>query len=298
MIRLAMVGGLNNYHTWFFGGILNGFAPELWEERPKLKTWSRIPGVSITGCWGENVEEAKTFAEICGVKTVYQNLEDCVGNVDGVIIPDDLTMEHARYAKPFIADKVPLLIDKPLEHRPEEVSELVAAMRRNGNIMTGSALPFHPAIRELKETMSGDNTPLAIQASGPNEPGMPFTFYGMHTLSLVYALMGCGVIEAQNIRDEERQMVLLRYRDGRSAQLLVVNEWVPFSISALSESGRESVVLNDQDFYHYMLSAFVNMVRTGENPISADETDELFKTVFATEESATTGRLVKTGVDQ
>lgn len=292
MLRFAIVGGLDNYHAWVFGALLNGFDPDKWEGKPDVQALGRVAGAEVAGCWSPDPQEAVAFQEACLVPTVYSDLEACLGQVDGVLVPDDGTLEHARFAEPFLAKGVPVLVDKPLEHRPDRIRALLAQLEQNGNAFTGSALPFHPRLIAMKEELA--QQPYAIQASGPDMEGKPLLFYALHTLSVVYAVMGCGVEEVHAHSRGKHTEILLRYANDASAQILVSKVWVPFSLSVLTEKGRSSLVISDQDYYLPMLQAFVDMAGGAGNPVDAGETEEIFRTVFAAEESLRAGSAIST----
>ena len=293
MIRLAVVGGLDNYHGWVFGSIFNGFDPDRWAGRVDLGTWFRIPGAEIVGAWSENADEARTYAEVCRVGRIYDRLEDVPGDVDGVIIPDDMSLEHARWARLFVERGVPVFIDKPLEHRRKEFTDLIRLIRESdAPVLTSSALRFDPAVRALKEELSRSDELICAHATGRDREDSPLVFYGLHTLELVYAVMGCGVVSVRDVGNHDDHVILLAYRDGRYAQLFVSTRIAAFSISAVSKSNRISARIEGQDYYYHMMLSFVEMVRTRKRPVPIEETEELFRVLFALEESLGTGSAV------
>jgi len=114
MLKIGMVGGAKAWHARSFSEMLNGYDEDLARQHnfPLYKT--KLEGASVTHIWDPDREAAELIAKICGIENVVDEMEEMIGEIDGVIIADDTTMKHQRRAIPFLKAGLPTFVDKPL----------------------------------------------------------------------------------------------------------------------------------------------------------------------------------------
>jgi len=288
MLKIGMVGGAKSWHAKSFSEMFNGYDEELARQHNFPLYKSRIEGARVTHIWDPEREYAELIAKICGIENVVSDMEEMLGQVDGVIIADDTTMKHQRRAIPFLKAGLPTFVDKPLSPSIEEAEELISlAKENNAPFMSCSALRYAKEVEEFlskKEEIGEIRTGNSI-CSGD------LIFYGIHALEQLYVCIGPGIRSVQNVGEEGRDIVVITKEDGRKFILTVFKEIsYLFQMNLYGTKGWREVRVEDSDyFYSNMLRAFVRMVETRKPPFPPEETLEIIKTLVLARRSAQQG---------
>lgn len=288
MIKIGMVGGAKAWHARSFSEMFNGYDEEKARKHgyPLYKT--RIEGARVTHVWDEDEKEAHLLAEICGIDRVVPRMEDMIGEVDGVIIADDLTMRHQRRAIPFLKAGMPTFVDKPLSPDIEEAVSLVElAKRHNAPFMSCSALRYAKEIEEFQR----EKEALGEILTGNSICSGDLIFYGIHALEQLYVAVGGGIESVQNVGEEGKDIVVITWQDGRRFVLTAFKEIAYlFQMNLYGTKGWREIRVEDSDyFYSNMLKAFLKMVKTKEEPFPPEETLEIIRTLVSARLSAQMG---------
>lgn len=288
MFKIGMVGGAKSWHAKSFSEMFNGYDEDLARQNNFPIYKSRIDGARVTHIWDPDKEAAELIAKICGIEKVLSDMEEMIGQVDGVIIADDTTMKHQRRAIPFLKAGLPTFIDKPLSPSIEEAEELIGLARENkAPFMSCSALRYAKEVEEflakkeeIGELLTGNST-----CSGD------LIFYGIHAMEQLYVCIGPGIKSVQNVGEEGRDIVIITKNDGRKFVLTVYKEIsYLFQMNLYGTKGWREVRVEDSDyFYSNMLKAFVRMIETKEPPFPPEETLEIIKTLVLARFSAKKG---------
>lgn len=299
-VRIGLVGmgrgGASSYHARSFSMILNGQpkggrGPD-WPEHEV-----RVPGARVVAVWDDDPDVARQHAEPFGIEHVCERLEDMIGLVDGVMVLDDLSLEHQKRAFPFLEAGVPTFIDKPLTVDLEEAGRLLATAKAHDTVfMSGSALRYATEITDQRTEIEAAGDPvLSIAAcQGQYLGDVSVVHYGVHPMELAYAVLGPGIESAQNIGDGEGHIVKLRHRT-KGTLLLLVDPGITqaFRLTIMGSRGDATIVGADWDaFYGAMLATWVDAVRRQQSPIPLEETYELIGALIAARESKQRGGAV------
>ena len=160
-----------------------------------IQTEEKYKDVEILGVYSDDREAAGKLREKFGV-TVMEDYRDAVGKADGVIITARHGDNHYKYAKPYIADGVPMFIDKPIAISEEEAIEFMRELKKNGiRVSGGSSLKHVDEVMQLREerekemggrTLSGfAQAPLHIY-----EEYGGFYFYAQHLVEMICEVFG------------------------------------------------------------------------------------------------------------
>ncbi len=272
-----------SFHGTAFSSTYNGFN----ESKAKQWDWTfasgdkRIQGARIVKIWDPHREWAERLAEACYIPEVCETPEDCADDVDGVIIVDDGSGEQSEYAKYPLRQGVPTSCDKPLAmtaHRAQEVANLV---RETGTpFMSASSLRFVPDIIALKNEIHNlGDVHLATTICG-NE----LVYYGIHALSMYYGVFGGGAVSCLNVGETDRNIVRVRFEDGRNLVLMVAErEYMRagYQINVYGTKGWRSLTPNLADLYYYLQERFIQMLRTGEEIVPVEEEVEVIAVLEA-----------------
>jgi predicted dehydrogenase len=285
MLKIGMVGGAKAWHARSFSEMLNGYDEDLARQHnfPLYKT--KLEGARVTHIWDPDREAAELIAKICGIDKVVDEMEEMIGEIDGVIIADDTTMKHQRRAIPFLKAGLPTFVDKPLSPSIEEAEEIInLAKEYNAPFMSCSALRYAKEVEEFlakKEEIGEILTGNSI-CSGD------LIFYGIHAMEQLYVCIGPGIRSVQNVGEEGRDIVIITKEDGRKFVLTVYKEIsYLFQMNLYGTKGWREIRVEDSDyFYSNMLKAFLRMVETKEPPFPPEETLEIIKTLVLARQSA------------
>jgi predicted dehydrogenase len=272
-----------SHHGTAFATACNGFDPR---KRPRLTgtfvaAAKRIENVQVVRIWDPVRAAAESLADVCGIPTVCDRPEDCHEGVDAVLIIDDGSGEQWKYAAAPLRRGVPTFCDKPLAMTAREAQGVAALVRATGSLfLSASSLRFVPDIVKLaREARDLGDIHLATTTCG-NE----LVYYGIHALSMAYAVFGRGAVSCLNVGQPGRNLVRVRYANGRDLMLIVgEKDWMRagYQITLYGTRGWRSVTPVLTDLYWYLLDRFFDQVRTGREVVPVEEEVEVIAVLEA-----------------
>lgn len=300
-ITLGIMGmSPGNGHPYSWSAICNGYDKKAMASCPfpvipqylaKQKfPAARLKGVTVTHIWTQDRKISKHIAAASLINNVVDDATDMIGKVDAIMLARDDGENHLQMAKPFIEAGVPILIDKPLTDRKDDLRQFVKYYKQGKIIMSCSSARFSRSVLELKQK---NDLGRILTANGVSPKY--WRTYGIHLIEAVYAVMGGGIESVQNIGENRREIVHLRYPDGRHAVLQTFADIAEGNVFFYGEKGCQEVGDPDAFFqFKNMISHFIGWLRTGQPPFDWRETIETVKIVIAGEKSlAEGGRIVR-----
>ena len=291
MIRLSLVGGTMVYHGKYFGRMYNGADPELWAEHGAggaADAGRRIEEARIVKVWDENREDAEALAAMCRIDHVCDDATEAAVDVDGILLADDCTCRHYRFADPLWASGLPMFIDKPLAGTIEEAEGVVAKAVEHGvPLFSASGLQYTREIPEAMAAAGELGQILTAVAASPNE----LVFYGIHGLAMLRSVFGPGIASVQNVGEGPLDIVKYRWRDGRVGLQLGLEGGRPgWRTILFCEKGKLDVDVADADYFYWNLQRhFIEMVKTGEQPLTNDDMLEIIRALCLAKKSKALG---------
>jgi predicted dehydrogenase len=281
--RLGEPRAPGSNHGTAFATACNGFDPK---KRPQLTgtfvaAAKRIENVQVVRLWDPVRGAAEKLADVCGIPVVCDRPEECHQGMDAVLIVDDGSGAQWRYAEAPLRAGVPTFCDKPLAMTAREAKAVATVVRATGTpFLSASSLRFVPDIVQLaREAPSLGDVNLATVTCG-NE----LVYYGIHALSMAYAVFGRGVVSCLNVGQPGRNLVRVRYANGRDLMLIVgEKEWMRagYQISLFGTKGWRSLTPGLNDLYWYLLDRFFEQVRTGREVVPVEEEVEVIAVLEA-----------------
>lgn len=270
-------------HGTAFATACNGFdeARRKQFEGTFVAARKRIEGVQVVRVWDPLKASAERLAAACAIPTVCDRAEECAEGVDAVLIVDDGSGEQWRYAVHPLRKGVPTYCDKPLAMTAKDAKGIAAIARESGTrFMSASSLRFVPDIVKLaQEAPELGDIHLATTICG-NE----LVYYGIHALEMAYAVLGRGAVSCLNVGQPGRNIVRVRYANGRDLLLMVgEREWMRagYQINLYGSKGWKTLTPALADLYWYLLDRFFDLVRTGRESVSIDEEVEVIAVLEA-----------------
>lgn len=284
-------------HGTAFATTFNGFD----EEKAKafkgtfVRAERRIEGAKVVKIWDPDKAATIAIADICGIETVADSPEQCVEGVDAAILIDDGSGAQWKYAEAALRAGVPVFCDKPLAMTAKEAAAIAGIARETGTkFMSASSLRFVPDIVKLREDAAAIGPVRLCSVTGPGD----LIYYGIHALSMAYAVLGPGVVSAHNTGIEGGHVVRLRHQKDLDIVLLVgarERMRAGFSIQLFGEKGNLRVEPDLKNLYSYLLEAFLDLVIKGKESVPIEEEVELIAALEAGQKSLEFGREVTLG---
>jgi predicted dehydrogenase len=270
-VRLGIVGGLNASHSKAFCAILNGLeaGKSFPEGYPGLR--HEAMNARVAAVADPDREASGLLAGTFGLDETFTDPEELIGKVDGVLVCDDRSMEHAAKAEVFLRAGVPTFIDKPLGKDSAPAEKIAGLVRETGTpCFSSSALRFARERDEAAEAMEGLGEVKMVSLTCPGE----LVGYGIHVAEVAVSLLGTEIESVSNQGQGPHNIVHARYRNGTDLLLQISEEYAhSFDLYMKGTGGTfQTRIADAQYFYSAMLGAFVEMVRTGKPPVPLDET--------------------------
>jgi predicted dehydrogenase len=305
MHRLALISAatygrnaartLGSHHGTAFSTTFNG-----WDEE-KSKLWKgtfvrsgrRVEGARVVKVWDPDENAARQLADICGIESVAASAEEACTGVDAVLIIDDGSGAQWKYAEHPLRKGVPTFCDKPLAMTAREAQAIAKLARETKTpFMSCSSLRFVPDIVKLRAELPQLGAVHLASAACGND----LIYYGIHALSMIYAVLGPGAVSAMNVGQPGANLARIRFADHRDVMLIVAEkEWMRagYQINLYGEKGWRSVTPDLKDLYSYLLEAFLDLLETGKERVPIEEEVELIAALEAGERSLKLGREVQ-----
>jgi predicted dehydrogenase len=238
----------------------------------------------------ERIAEHRRSVEHCGV-AVVDTPEAMLGRIDAVLIHSLAGDAHLERARPFLQAAVPTFVDKPFACTYRDAAAIVDLANAHGvALFSSSALPFAEEILDFAKRRPALGELVGLLAYGPDHraDGNPGLFhYGIHTVAILYALMGAGCFEVTSIAGADGQTVTGRWHDGRLATLRGGRSGsTAYGFVAFCERGVWSQSISTRFAYRNLCRAIVDSLRDGNPAVDHATTLEITRFILAAHRSA------------
>lgn len=284
-----------SHHGTAFSTTFNGWDDEKAKQLKGtfVKSGRKLDGARVVKMWDPDKAAARALADVVGIETVTDTPEQCCDGVDAVLIVDDGSGSQWKYADHALRKGVPTFCDKPLAMTAREAAAIAKLARETKTrFMSASSLRFVPDIIKLRNELPqlGD-VHLASVVCG-NE----LVYYGIHALSMAYAVLGKGATSAINVGKPGANIARIRFGDQRDVMLMVADKEAMragYQINLYGTKGWRSVTPDLANLYSYLLEAFLDLVIHGKESVPIEEEVELIASLEAAKRSLALGREVK-----
>lgn len=180
MFKIAILGCENSHANSFLDFII------------KDKLYNDI---EVIGVYSDDFEAANKLNETYGVY-VAKSYDEFKGKADGIVVTARHGDNHYKYAKPYIEEKIPMFIDKPITVSEEDAKAFRKELEENGIRVTGGSMCIYAKeIQEFKKAVE-ENTYgrvlggyLRSPVNMENEYGN-FFFYSQHLTQVMCEIFG------------------------------------------------------------------------------------------------------------
>ncbi|MBI4602807.1 MAG: Gfo/Idh/MocA family oxidoreductase, partial [Planctomycetes bacterium] len=291
VIRVGMIG-LDTSHVIAFTQLLND------EKSPDYVPGARVvagyPGGSPDNATSASriAEYTKQLREQYGVEIV-PDIPTLLSKVDAVLLESVDGRPHLREARPVIAAKKPLYIDKPLAASLEDALEIARLAKEAGvPCFSASSLRFFPGVARLKGSSEvGDILGCDAFSPCPTEEHHPDLYwYGVHGVEILFTLMGTGCESVTRVSSPDFDVVVGRWKDGRIGTFRGTRKGAhTYGATAFGSKGVKASDPVSGNLYKPLVEEIVRFFATGKAPVALDDTLELFAFMTAADASKARG---------
>jgi predicted dehydrogenase len=286
----AGIIGLDTSHVVAFTQMLNN--PRTTGVLSRVRVVAAYPGGSADIPDSRNRVEGftKTLREKFGVEIV-DSIDELLKKVDVVFLESVDGRPHLEQVKPVFRAKKPVFIDKPVAGSLADAVEIYRLAKESGTpCFSSSSLRFSPGIRGVRtDPQFGDV--LGCDAYGPCslEPHHPDLFwYGIHGVEALLTIMGTGCESVTRTTAENAEFVTGKWKDGRIGTFRGIHKGkteygaLVFGTKMVGPSG-------PYKGYEPLVVEICKFFESGEPPVTAEETLEIYAFMEAADESKRQG---------
>jgi hypothetical protein len=218
-----------------------------------------------------------------GVRFVDHISEMC-SSVDGILLESLDGRKHLPEMKEAVKCGKPIFIDKPVAASLNDARQ-IARIADDAHVpwFSASSLRFSDIESLKQEPING----VIVWGPGPTEPHheLDLSWYGIHAVEMLYALMGPGCSEVTRIHSEKADVVIGRWKDGRLGTMRVERPYSTFGAVAFRSKNKVDTIANVKVEYLPLVRQIIEFMQTQKPPVSNAETLEIFAFMDAAQKS-------------
>jgi predicted dehydrogenase len=288
-IRVGIIG-LDTSHCVAFTKILHN--PKAQGDLAGFRVVAAYPGGSpdIPASKDRIDGFTKDLRDKQGVEIV-DSIDELLKKVDVVLIESVDGRPHLQQAIPVIRAGKKVFIDKPIAGSlADAILIFQLAAEHKVPLFSSSGLRFSPGIAGARKNPKVGKV-LGCDAFGPCslEPHHPDLFwYGVHGVEALYTIMGTGCKTVSRAHTKDTDLVTGVWADGRIGTFRGIRGGkADYGATVFGSDG----VAPAGGFggYEPLVAAITHFFRTGEPPVRAEETIEMFAFMEAADESKRQG---------
>ena len=286
-LRIGMIG-LDTSHVPAFAKILND------ENAKPPIAGARVVAAFPAGSpdFPASRDRVAGFTETIrgmGIEIVG-SIDELLPKVDAVLLMSVDGRVHLEQARPVLAAKKPVFIDKPAAAELAHVVAIYELAKRHGTpVFSSSSSRFSPGYPELKEKVGRVMGADVYSRTTPALGHPDLFFYGIHGTELLFTYMGTGCERVAAVKTPAFDHVTGVWSGGRVGTYRGVKEPLKVSVGATVFGTNGTATSNAGYDYKPLVAEIVTFFRTGEPPVSAEETIEIFAFLTAAERSKAEG---------
>ncbi len=146
----------------------------------------------------------------------YPDIPSLCKNVDAILLESLDGRVHLEQVKPVFAAHKPVFIDKPLASTLADAREIDRlAKAADTPWFSASSLRYGDIATQMKFS---DTQGVITWGPGPLEPHhqLDLSWYAIHPIELLYALMGRGCVEVTRTYTEDADVITGKWKDGKT----------------------------------------------------------------------------------
>lgn len=284
VFKLGVIGATTSHVPAFISAINDPNGDELYQ---KFEVVAVYPGGMPDNpeSW-DRVEKYTSECVDAGL-TVYTTVEELVANVDGVLLESVDGRPHLEQAKPAIAAKKPLFVDKPMAGSLADALEMFRLAKENDvPIFTASSLRFVAGYQKMRnerplgEIYGCDAT--SPCSTNPKHPSL--YWYGIHGVESLFTIMGPDCVSVSRISSPTADVAVGVWKGRKIGTFRGVRKGAStYGVKVFAEKGVEEA--GTYEGYEPLVREICRFFETGVAPVSEEETIAIFAFMTAADMS-------------
>lgn len=214
-----------------------------------------LPGIELVGIVDPLPEHRARAADLIGCPTFAEMQSLITAGIDAVTIAAPTHLHH-ELALACIAERIHVLVEKPIASTVAEGRAIVDAARRAGvTLMVGHVERFNPAVATIKQAIKDEDIlSIAITRVGPFPPRMSnvgvVIDLAVHDIDLIRWFTESDIIDVQpqlaSAVAEREDIALLQFRTASGVLAHINTNWLtPFKARNVTVATRGKYVTGD-----------------------------------------------------
>jgi predicted dehydrogenase len=288
-LKLGIIG-LDTSHVTAFTKIFNDPSDPKHVPGGKVVAAFKSSSADIPSSASRVDGYTETLQKDFGVKIVG-SIEELCKLVDCVLIESVDGRPHLEQARPVIAAKKRLFIDKPIGGTLSDTLEIFRLAKEAGvPVFSSSAYRYYDTMVELKKVNMGKIRSAISYGPSPLEEHHPdFFWYGIHPTEALFTVLGTGCESVVRTHTEDTDVVTATWSGGRIGIMHGLRtKPTPHQVTVFGDNGFAQQK-SGGDHYGPLVAQIMEFFKTGVSPVPAEETIEIFAFMEAADESKRRG---------
>lgn len=284
-LRLGIIG-TDTSHVTAFTKILND------SSSPQ-----HVPGARVVAAFKggskdlpDSYKRVDKFAEELRSKWNVEFVPDIpslCARVDGVMIESVDGRQHLEQVKQAVASGKPIWIDKPLASSREDAREIERAAKGRAPWFSTSALRYGKDVDAVKFP---DTTGVIAWGAGPlGGEQLDLTYYAIHVVELLYAILGPGCEEVTRTHTNGSDVIVGKWRGGKTGEVRAIRPDIDYGALVFRDGGKVAISPKIDDSYGPLVAEIVKFFQTKQPPVPNEETLEVMEFMDAAGRSLALG---------
>ena len=261
MKRIAILGCENSHANNFLKAIRENEAYSDYE---------------VVGIYSDEKEAVEKLNAEFGAP-IMASFDEAVGRIDGLIITARHGANHYKYAKPYIASKIPMFIDKPITVDCDEAIEFMRELREAGvRISGGSSLSQADEIIALRESVltkkDGETVGGIVRAPLQSDSVYGgFYFYAQHLVEMVSSVFGRYPKSVKAYTVDDQKTVIFRYEKYDIVGMFFEHSYKYYAARFSTEGSEGGVINGSPNWFKREFADFDALMNGEDQQISFDD---------------------------
>ena len=277
-LRIGMIG-LDTSHCIAFTRILNdeNAAPEVANCKVIAVYPKGSPDIESSV---KRVPDYTRQIEELGVEVV-DTIEELCSMVDAVLLETNDGRPHLTQVRPVLKAGKPVFIDKPVAGSLKDAVAIYKEAEAAGvPVFSSSSLRFGKNSQAVRGGSIGKVTVCVTHSPASLEKTHPDLFwYGIHGVEALFTVMGTGCQSVKRTQQNGKIVVTGTWDGGRTGIFCEGSGYGGYAV------GKSGAAVGSYDTYRPLVVEIVKFFKTGEVPVTPEETLEVYAFMEAADES-------------
>ena len=217
---------------------------------------------------------------------IVDSIDELIQRVDVVLLETNDGRPHLEQALPVLKARKPMFIDKPIAGSLADAVAIFEAARKYGTpVWSSSSLRYAEGAQALRNGAIGDILGCDAYSPCSLEPTHPDLYwYGIHGVESLFTVMGTGCESVVRVHAPSTDIVVGRWNGDRLGTFRGIRSGKSgYGGTAFGTGGIQQI--GPYGGYGPLVVEIVKFFRTGEPPVSEQETLEIYAFMSAADES-------------